>query len=221
MPSPPTIRSIFSTRRVRIVSAVLLIGLSIWALAPYIAYRVSSSAFINAEMMRVTAPISGYLSSELPHKGEFVDRASKLTLIKSYAVDRRRLVELESQQSAAKERAAFDDKQLAEIATLDGELEKRTRAYRDGMITRLGHEIAEAQAESTGCLKEDLHRRDIGTRMQGLVEVRYHITNPLSRSAGGAGGYRNEVRGGGSSSGAPAGGVGLIAKRRLFARRGQ
>ena len=170
MPSPPTLRSIFSTRRVRIVSAILLIGLSIWALAPYIAYRVSSSAFINAEMMRVTAPISGYLSSELPHKGEFVDRASKLTLIKSYAVDRRRLVELESQQSAAEERAAFDDKQLTEIATLDGELQKRTRAYRDGMITRLGHEIAEAQAESTGCLKEDLHRRDIGTRMQGLVE---------------------------------------------------
>ena len=89
-------------------------------------------------------------------------------------MDRRRLVELESQQSAAKERAAFDDKQLAEIATLDGELEKRTRAYRDGMITRLGHEIAEAEAESAGCLKEDLHRRDIGTRMQGLVESDSH-----------------------------------------------
>ena len=56
MPSPPTIRSIFSTRRVRIVSALLLIGLSVWALAPYIAYRVSSSAFINAEMMRVRHP---------------------------------------------------------------------------------------------------------------------------------------------------------------------
>ena len=38
------------------------------------------------------------------------------------------------------------------------------------MITRLGHEIAGAEAESSGCLKEVLHRRDIGTRMQGLVE---------------------------------------------------
>jgi multidrug resistance efflux pump len=170
MSNPANMRSIFSTRRVRIVVALLLIGLSIWGLAPYVAYRVSSSAFINAEMMRVTAPIPGYLSSELPHKGEFIDRASKLTLIRSYAVDRRRLVELETQQSAAKERLAFDNKQLTEIASLDSELEKRTRAYREGMITRLGHEITEAEAESAGCLKEDLHRRDIGTRLQGLVE---------------------------------------------------
>jgi multidrug resistance efflux pump len=170
MSSPANIFSFFNTRRVRVVLAILLIGLSIWGVAPYVAYRVSSSAFINAEMMRITAPIPGYLSSELPHKGEFINQASKLTLIKSYTVDRRRLVELESQQSAAKERATFDKKQLAEIATLDGELEKRTHAYREGMITRLGHEIAEAEAESSGCLKEVLHRRDIGTRMQGLVE---------------------------------------------------
>ena len=170
MSSPANIFSFFNTRRVRVVLAILLIGLSIWGVAPYVAYRVSSSAFINAEMMRITAPIPGYLSSELPHKGEFINQASKLTLIKSYTVDRRQLVELESQQSAAKERATFDKKQLAEIATLDGELEKRTHAYREGMITRLGHEIAEAEAESSGCLKEVLHRRDIGTRMQGLVE---------------------------------------------------
>jgi multidrug resistance efflux pump len=170
MSNPANLSSIFNTRQVRILVALLLIGLSIWGLAPYIAYRVSSSAFINAEMMRVTAPIPGYLSSELPHKGEFIDRASRLTLIRSYVVDRRRLVELETQQSAAKERLAFDNKQLSEIASLDSELEKRTRSYREGMITRLSHEIAEAEAESTGCLKEDLHRRDIGKRLQGLVD---------------------------------------------------
>src|SRR4029078_10102946 len=150
---------------------VLLGILSIVALSPYLASRVSSSAFINAEMMRVTAPIPGYLSSEVPHKGEFIDRASRLTLIRSYAVYRRRLVELETQQSAAQERLAFDNKQLSEIASLDSELEKRTRAYREGMIARVGHEIAEAEAESTGCLKEDLHPRDIGTRLQCLGDA--------------------------------------------------
>ena len=91
MSSPANIFSFFNTRRVRVVLAILLIGLSIWGVAPYVAYRVSSSAFINAEMMRITAPIPGYLSSELPHKGEFINQASKLTLIKSYTVDRRRL----------------------------------------------------------------------------------------------------------------------------------
>ncbi len=164
------IRSAISTRRVRIGLALLLIGLSVWAFAPYIAYRVSTSAFINAEMMRVTAPISGYLAQDIPHKGEFIDHPSRLTLIKSYTADRRRLLDLEGRQTLAKERAQLAKKQLADITTLDGELEKRMQAYRDGMVKRLGHEIDEAEAERKGCLAEVGHRRDIGTRMQGLAE---------------------------------------------------
>lgn len=164
------IRSVIGMRRVRIALALLLIGVSVWALAPYLAYRVSSSAFINAEMMRVTAPISGYLAQDIPHKGKFIDHPSRLTLIKSYTADRRRLLDLEGRQALAKERAQLAKKQLADVTTLDGELEKRMQAYRDGMVKRLGHEINEAEAEKKGCLAEVGHRRDIGTRMQGLAE---------------------------------------------------
>ena len=164
------VRSIISARRVRIALALFLIGVSIWAFAPYVAYRVSSSAFINSEIMRVTAPISGYLSNDLPHKGEFIEHPSKLTLITSYTADRRRLLELEGLQAAARERAQLASKQLAEIASLDDELDKRMQAYRDGMIERLGYEIKEAEAERTGCLAEVHQRRDIGARMQGLAK---------------------------------------------------
>lgn len=164
------VRSIISARRVRIALALFLIGVSIWAFAPYVAYRVSSSAFINSEIMRVTAPISGYLSNDLPHKGEFIEHPSKLTLITSYTADRRRLLELEGLQAAARERAQLASKQLAEIASLDDELDKRMQAYRDGMIERLGHEIKEAEAERTGCLAEVHQRRDIGARMQSLAK---------------------------------------------------
>ncbi|KAB2937858.1 MAG: HlyD family efflux transporter periplasmic adaptor subunit [Hyphomicrobium sp.] len=164
------IHSVVSMRRVRIGLALLLIGVSVWAFAPYIAYRVSTSAFINAEMMRVTAPISGYLAQDIPHKGKFIDHPSRLTLIESYTADRRRLLELEGRQVLAKERAQVAKQQLADVTTLDGELEKRMQAYRDGMVKRLGHEINEAEAEKKGCLAEVGHRRDIGTRMQGLAE---------------------------------------------------
>ena len=69
----PHIRSIISARGVRVAVALLLIGVGVWAFAPYVAYRVSSSAFVNSEISRVRAPIEGYLSSELPRKGKFIE----------------------------------------------------------------------------------------------------------------------------------------------------
>jgi len=168
MSTPPNIHSIIRARGARIVLALVLIGLSIWAISPYVTYRISSSAFINAEMMRVTAPIPGYLSNDLPRKGSFIEYPSKLTLIQSYSVDRRRLLDLEGQRAIAKERADLAEKQLAEVAMEDRELETRMTTYREGMLKRLGNEIKAAQAEASGCLQEYQHRRDIGARMKTL-----------------------------------------------------
>jgi multidrug resistance efflux pump len=155
---------------VRIVLALVLIAISVWAFAPYVAYRISSSAFVNAKIMRVTAPIPGYLSSDLPRKGRFVEHPEKLTLIQSYSVDRRRLLDLKRQRKVAIEKAELARKQLDELLAEDKTLKERMDAYREGMITRLGNEIREAQAEKSGCLEEVKHRRDIGTRMENLAK---------------------------------------------------
>lgn len=145
--------------------------MSVWAFAPYVAYRISSSAFINAEMMRVTAPISGYLATDIPHKGRFIDHPEKLTLIQSYSVDRRRLLELERQRAIAEERAGVAKKQLEELKAEDELLKQRMDAYREGMLNRLANEVKEAEAEKSGCMAEAEHRRDIGARMQGLAQT--------------------------------------------------
>jgi multidrug resistance efflux pump len=166
----PTIRAIISARFMRIAFALALIAVSVWAFAPYLTYRVSSSAFINSEIMRVTAPISGYLALDIPHKGKFIDHPETLTLIQSYTADRQRLLDLERQQAMAKDLSELANKQLAEVAALDSELKKRMTAYRDGMLKRLGHEIKEAEAEKSGCLAEVHQRRDIGLRMKRLAE---------------------------------------------------
>ena len=102
----PDIRTIIGRRGVRVSVALLLIGAAAWAFTPYVAYRVSSSAFVNSEISRVRAPIEGYLSSDLPRKGKFFDLATTLTLIKSDSADRRRLLDLEGQQAAAKDRSS-------------------------------------------------------------------------------------------------------------------
>ena len=159
------------SRIARVALASILFGASAWAFAPYLKYRIAPSAFINAELLRVTAPIAGRLTQELPRKGEFVAQPEKVTLIDSMVPDRRHLLDIERQYASSKQNAELARKQLEEIAAIDGELDKRIKAYRDGMISRLSHEVGEADAEKNGCLAEVRQRIDVGSRMKALVEA--------------------------------------------------
>jgi multidrug resistance efflux pump len=159
------------SRVTRVVLALILFGVSAWAFAPYLKYRIAPSAFINAELLRVTAPIAGRLTQDLPRKGEFVAKPEKVTLIDSMAPDRRHLLDIERQYSTSKENAELARKQLGEIAAIDVELDGRIGAYRDGMIGRLSHEVEETEAERDGCLAEMHQRIDVGSRMKALVET--------------------------------------------------
>src|SRR5439155_18068702 len=118
------------SRLVRLALALVLIALSAWAFLPYVGYRISSSAFVNAELVRVTAPIPGRLTRHLPRKGEFIEQPASVTLIEALARDHRHLLQLETQHVIAKERADLARKQLAEIAVADDELAKRAKNYR-------------------------------------------------------------------------------------------
>jgi multidrug resistance efflux pump len=166
----PNLESLIRSRRARLGLALLFITLSAWAFVPYIAYRIAPSAFINAELIRVTAPIAGRLTQDLPRKGEFIAKPEKVNLIESIAPDRRHLLDLEHQYATAKGSAELARAQLAEITMADAELEKRTAAYRAGMVDRLGHEAEEANAEKLGCLAEVKQRRDVGSRMEALAK---------------------------------------------------
>lgn len=170
MPNYRDLRDFVGIRSIRLALAIAIIGLSVWAFSPHLAYRISSSAFVNSEIMRIAAPIPGYLASDLPQKGQFIRQPSSLVLVKSYATDRRKLLDLTSQKIIASRRAEFLSDQLREIAVLDRELERRVQAYKDGMTSRLALEIKEADAEQQGCLVEAGYRKNIGSRMHGLVK---------------------------------------------------
>jgi len=156
-------------RPVRVALAIVLIAVSSWAFLPYITYRIAPSAFVNTELLRVAAPIAGRLTPDLPHKGDFVAQPLTVSLVDSVSRDRRHLGDLERQFAVAKEQATLARKQVEEIAAADDVLATRMNAYRDGMIKRLGHEVAEADAEKTGCLAESRQRQDVGSRMEQLV----------------------------------------------------
>jgi Barrel-sandwich domain of CusB or HlyD membrane-fusion len=158
-------------RLVRLGLAFSLIALSVWAFLPYVSYRISSSAFVNAELERVTAPIAGRFTTDLPRRGNFIERSTTMTLIKALSPDEGRLLRLGGQIAEAKERAELARSQLAEIATTDAELAKRAQIYREGMIARLGHERDETEAEETGCQREAVQRREVHLQMEELVKA--------------------------------------------------
>src|SRR5262249_53544725 len=112
--------------RVRVSLACTLLLASCWAFFPHIAYRIAPVAFVNAELMRVTAPIAGRLAQDLPRKGDTIDHATTVNLVDTLSPDRRHLLELEQQIAVAKDRAELAKRQLDEIASFDRELEVRT-----------------------------------------------------------------------------------------------
>jgi len=152
------VEGIVRSRRVRLLLAFTLLALSGWAFLPHVAYRIAPTAFVNAELVRVTAPMAGRLAKNLPRKGDMIDQTVTVNLTETIAPDRRHLRDLEQQIAVAKDRAELAKQQLSEIAAVDRELEMRTDAYKDGMVSRLGQEIAEAEAEKAGCLAEVLQR---------------------------------------------------------------
>lgn len=161
------------SRRVRLLLAIALIGVSVWAFFPHVAFRIASTAFVNAELVRVAAPMAGRLSGDLPRKGDIIERTITVNLTETLSPDRRHFLDLEQQGTVARSRANLAKRQLAEVAKLDGELGVRTNSYQSGMIERIGQEIAEAEAEKTGCLAEVHQRRDVGSRMEQLVKSGY------------------------------------------------
>ena len=165
------LQQLIRSRNARVALALILILLSVWAFVPYVAYRIAPSAFVNAELLRVAAPIAGRLAQDLPQKGDFVERPVTVSLVESRSPDRRQLLDLERQYAVAEEQAALARNQLEEISAADSELDRRVRAYRDGMIRRLTNEIAETEVEKTGCLAEAHQRQDVGSRMQQLVRA--------------------------------------------------
>jgi hypothetical protein len=84
------------SRMVRLALALVLIALSVWAFFPHVGYRVATSAFVNAELVRVAAPIAGRLTRDLPHKGDFIEQTAAVPLIETLSRDQRHLLHLGS-----------------------------------------------------------------------------------------------------------------------------
>jgi multidrug resistance efflux pump len=115
--------------------------------------------------------MAGQLSSDLPRKGEYFQRARVVPLVEARSPDRRHLMDLDQQLAMSTKRAELARRQLEEIAELDRKLRDRSEDYRLGMVARLSHEIGETDVEKGGCLAEARQRNDVAGRMEKLVKL--------------------------------------------------
>jgi multidrug resistance efflux pump len=158
------------SKLLRIVLALALLATSGWVFLPYLLHRVSSSAFVNAELMRVTAPFGGQLSPELPRKGEFLREARAIELLRAVSPDRRHLVELEQRYALALEAMKLAQRQLAEIDAADERLAEQARHYQQATTDRLTLEAEQAKAEEASCQAQEQQLRGARSRSESLAQ---------------------------------------------------
>jgi multidrug resistance efflux pump len=138
-------------RVMRIGFACFLLAVGAWAFFPSLFHRVSSNAFVNAELVRVTSPIAGRLSSSLPQKGQFIAATATAPLVDALNPDRRQLTQYEQDYALAKARVDLASAQLDDIKEQNRELRRRLEDYRDAMLDRLGRDSDEALALLKAC----------------------------------------------------------------------
>jgi multidrug resistance efflux pump len=165
-----TVETVIRNRAVRVLIALALIIVGAWAFLPHLAYRIAPTAFVNSELVRVTAPIAGRLAIDLPRRGEIIERPTTVNLVEALSSDRRHLLTLEQQSTVAKDRAELAKRQLSDVASADRDLQGRIDSYRAGTIQRLDQQVVEAQAEKAACVAENQQRRNVRTRIEELAK---------------------------------------------------
>jgi multidrug resistance efflux pump len=144
------IEDLIRSRAARVGLAVGLMVFGAWAFVPYIAYKVAPTAYVNAELIRITAPINGQLTQDLPHKGDFISAPTAARLIESNT-DRSGLVSLERQYEEYQQKARLAASQITELNAADIAFTQRMSAYQSALANRQESEMVEVQRELKAC----------------------------------------------------------------------
>ena len=163
------VEALLRSRIARLALATGLIAFGTSAFLPYLMYRVAPAAFVNAELVRITAPIGGQLNHGLPKKGDLADPSIKTKLIQSLTTDRSRLVALEQEYEDAKAKAALAQAQILELVAADKALATRTEEYKSALEARFDAALSEIEQELHACRREEDVRRDAMLMAEEMV----------------------------------------------------
>ncbi len=176
---------VFKSRTLRAVIAAGLVAFGLWGFAPYVFKDVASSAYVNAELMRVSTPVAGVLSTRLPASGSYLRQEQRLHLVTARTPDRSRLDDLERQAATADATAAMMGDQLAELARSDGAMRRRGQLFNAATLQNLAGRAHVAEAEAAACRAREQEADDRLARTRQLAEKGF-ATGASLRSAANA-----------------------------------
>lgn len=163
-------QKIIRARSVRLLLGTTLIAAGLWAFLPYLTQNVASSAYVNAELIRVTAPIAGRLTSDLPLKGRYIEKDVSLPLVDTLAPDRRQLSIFETEYSVISASIELAETQAGELEIADQALADRLAIHRTAVLEKLSHQVDEAAAQLTACKSKEVEDRE-------LLAISKHLSN--------------------------------------------
>ena len=160
-------------RSLRILLAVALLIAAAFAFAPQLLNRISTSAAINTDMLRLTAPMNGLASPDLPDPGRRVRRGEEIQLVRELVLDERELRRLSQELDGQRARARRLRESLAALEAHERDLLERQARFQRLTEDVLRREEAEAasarraaqariaRAEAELSYAEDMFRRRI------------------------------------------------------------
>ncbi|MEW5684619.1 MAG: HlyD family efflux transporter periplasmic adaptor subunit [Pseudomonadota bacterium] len=173
---------IIRSRPARIIFAAALVLFGVWGFWPYMFRDVANSAYVNAELTRISTPVAGVLSPAAPRSGAYITHDRRLELVAARTPDRSRLDDLEQQSAVADSTVALMEAQLSEISAADRKLRVRSDVYRTATLASLSSRTEAAEAEAAACDAARHEQMDRLDRTRRLAASGY-ATHAALRSA--------------------------------------
>jgi multidrug resistance efflux pump len=161
---------LLQNQRLRLAIASALLLVLAFAIHPYFINTVSYSAFVNAELVRITSPIGGAVARSLPSDGEYISTDRTFRLLETIAPDRHRLVELEQRRASALDRLDRARAQLTAVGAREVALATRATGFTGYAQALTVQEARLYEAELATCRVEEQRLRDERDRARRLSE---------------------------------------------------
>jgi multidrug resistance efflux pump len=162
---------LLQNQRLRLAIAGALLLVVAFAIHPYFINTVSYSAFVNAELTRISSPIGGAIARSLPADGEYIPEDRTFRLLETIAPDRHRLAELEQQRATTLERLSLARSHLASIEAREAALAARAGGFTGYAQAITVQDALLYDAELTTCRVDEQRLREELTRSRRLAET--------------------------------------------------
>lgn len=137
---------------VRIGLAVVLFSVVLWGVAPWFTHRISSSAVINAEIIRYASPIPGIADPALPEPGRVLAAGSELPLVTRLITDERDRLRAQAELAQVRSRISRARDMLRRLAEHEEEVVLRGHRLQAAVSEVIAAETDEARANYQAAL---------------------------------------------------------------------